>query len=378
VPMVANVVASANLGGADESRPSTTEGVVIGTMRTILGGVLERIPRPTPAMAVALLALLIAASGAAVAAIPSDDGTITACRDNRTGTLRVINAEGGQTCTSKETQLAWKDGITGTVADSELLDGQDSSAFLGAEQKAADSEKLDGFDSTDFAKAYKRTVVVSPVGTAAQNGQALLDAHSGITDASASKPYLIHIEPATYDIGLSPLTMKEWVDIQGSGELNTVINSGRATGNCSDAAVMGADNAEIRFLTVRNSGQGTACRSAIASVDASPRLTHVTAEVTGDSSDNVGVNLVRSNATMIDVTATASGAPMRNIGVRSILSSPTIRHSKFSGSTASLQQNGLSSTPVKVALTQFVGPVATLSGTVQCFNSYNENMAAVC
>jgi hypothetical protein len=69
-------------------------------MKATLGGFLGRIPRPTPAMAVALLALLIAASGAAVAAIPSSDGTITACRDTKSGALRVIDAA-SQTCTSK-------------------------------------------------------------------------------------------------------------------------------------------------------------------------------------------------------------------------------------------------------------------------------------
>jgi hypothetical protein len=71
-------------------------------------------------MGVAMLALVIAASGAAVAAIPSSDGTVTACRDNKTGALRVIDAEAGQSCTSRERQLAWKDGITGD---------QDSTAF---------------------------------------------------------------------------------------------------------------------------------------------------------------------------------------------------------------------------------------------------------
>jgi hypothetical protein len=97
-------------------------------MRTIVSGVLERIPKPTPAMAVALLALIIAASGAAVAAIPSPDGTITACRDNKSGALRVINADPPQpqgSCTSKETKLTWINGLPGsTVADSDKLDGK--------------------------------------------------------------------------------------------------------------------------------------------------------------------------------------------------------------------------------------------------------------
>jgi len=125
-------------------------------MRVIfLGGVLGKVPRPSPAMVVALVALLIAASGAAIADIPSRwDGVITACRDNRSGVLRVIDAEGGQTCTSKETELAWKDGFTGKVADSELLDGQDSEDFYAAGSKVADSDKLDGLDSIQFMGTF--------------------------------------------------------------------------------------------------------------------------------------------------------------------------------------------------------------------------------
>ena len=98
-------------------------------MKAILGGVLGKIPIPTPAMVVALLALFIAASGTAVAAISftASDGTITACRDNRTGVLKVIQS--GQTCTSKETTITWKDGITGKVADADKLDGKDSTEF---------------------------------------------------------------------------------------------------------------------------------------------------------------------------------------------------------------------------------------------------------
>ena len=100
-------------------------------MKAILGGVLGKIPVPTPAMVVALLALFFAASGTAVAAISytASDGTITACRDNKTGVLRVIQS--GQSCTaSRETTITWNDGITGKVADADKLDGQDASAFL--------------------------------------------------------------------------------------------------------------------------------------------------------------------------------------------------------------------------------------------------------
>src|SRR5215210_1183647 len=102
------------------------------TLWATMGGVLGKIPRPSPAMVMALVALLVATSGAAFAAIPSSSGTITTCYDKGNGTLRVIDVEDGQTCHSTETQLSWKDGITGKVANSDKLDGLDSSAFARA------------------------------------------------------------------------------------------------------------------------------------------------------------------------------------------------------------------------------------------------------
>jgi hypothetical protein len=59
-------------------------------------------------LAFILAGLLVLGSGAVtLAAIPSADGTITGCRDNRTGALRVIDAEAGQSCGSRETALTW-------------------------------------------------------------------------------------------------------------------------------------------------------------------------------------------------------------------------------------------------------------------------------
>jgi predicted secreted protein len=84
-------------------------------------------------MAVALLALLVAASGTAVAAVSFTDanGNIRACADNRSGALRALQST--QNCTSKETAVNWVNGLQGSkVADSDKLDGQDSTAFAPA------------------------------------------------------------------------------------------------------------------------------------------------------------------------------------------------------------------------------------------------------
>jgi hypothetical protein len=70
-------------------------------MKAIILGLLGRIPRPTPAMGVALIALLVAASGAAVATIPNADGSINGCYA-KDGTLKIIDTGAGQTCSSKE------------------------------------------------------------------------------------------------------------------------------------------------------------------------------------------------------------------------------------------------------------------------------------
>lgn len=58
--------------------------------------------------AVAAVALVVVGTGAvAVAAVPSADGTINACRSTLFGTLRVIDAEAGQQCRNGERPLNW-------------------------------------------------------------------------------------------------------------------------------------------------------------------------------------------------------------------------------------------------------------------------------
>jgi hypothetical protein len=78
---------------------------------------------------------------------------------------------------------------------------------------------------------------------------------------------------------------------------------------------------------------------------------------------------------MINVTATASGGNTSR-GVDNFIASATIMQSKLSGTTNSLRHQEAGTG--KVALNQLVGPVSRQDpGILQCFNNYNQNMAAV-
>jgi hypothetical protein len=177
-----------------------------------------------------------------------------------------------------------------------------------------------------FAKTiYQRTIVVSPVGTAAENGTALLNALASIADASVNKPYLLKIEPGAYDLGTSSLQMEEGVDIEGSGEKTTLITaSGYATNTLG--TVMGANSSELRFLSVTNYGGG-AHPYAIAiyndSVNASAKYTHVTASASMGPT-NIAIRNEDSSVIMTHVTILAGGPYDLSVGVWNDNSSPTI------------------------------------------------------
>jgi hypothetical protein len=50
---------------------------------------------------------ILATTGIALASIPDSNGVIHGCRDNKSGDLRVIDTDAGQTCKSSETALTW-------------------------------------------------------------------------------------------------------------------------------------------------------------------------------------------------------------------------------------------------------------------------------
>jgi hypothetical protein len=201
-------------------------------------------------------------------------------------------------------------------------------------------------------------VVISPKpgDTPQNNGTALLNNLAGIT-GDANNPYLIKLGPCIYDIGTSSLQMKQYVDVEGSGE-NTTIITGNILGLFS-GVVQGANHAEIRFLTVRNTGGGGTA-IAIYNTSASPKITNVTASCSGGSTLNHGVSNSYSSPTMTNVTASASGGTW-NHGVYNAYSSPTMTNVTASASEGSEYNfgvyNDFSSSPTMTNVT------ASASGT---------------
>jgi hypothetical protein len=160
----------------------------------------RRVPLPSPGTLIALLALAVAASGVAVAAIPNRDGTISACykaRGKAKGQLRLVDR--GKRCRRGERAISWSQsgapgapgesgapgapgptgstgptgatgepgrpgekGDTGTPDPSSFYTKSESDGrFLGLAAKAVDADELDGSDSADFMSGGGRTQYLS-------------------------------------------------------------------------------------------------------------------------------------------------------------------------------------------------------------------------
>ena len=99
--------------------------------------------------------------------------------------------------------------------------------------------------------------------------------------------------------------MKSYVDVEGSGQAVTTTR-----GNIdSDSAgvVLGANNAELRHLTVENTGGGSYCY-AIYNSSVSPRITSVTAKANQSSVISSGIlnSAASPTITLVTVDAYAS------------------------------------------------------------------------
>ncbi|QLQ01316.1 MAG: hypothetical protein HZY78_06860 [Burkholderiaceae bacterium] len=137
------------------------------------------------------------------------------------------------------------------------------------------------------ATNYQNLIVVAKSGGQFTSIQAALNS---ISDAAAANRYLVYVAPGEY---AERVTMKPFVDIEGAGELVT-----RIVNSSPSSTVMGANDSELRFLTVENRGASSQAIG-IQNIATSPRLTHVSVLISGGASSNTGISNINASATVM-------------------------------------------------------------------------------
>jgi hypothetical protein len=197
---------------------------------------------------------------------------------------------------------------------------------------------------------HTRMAIVAASGGDYNDPAVAMAAHADwCTSPSSSHPCLLKIMPGVYTVA-SSLQMQPYVDIEGSGENTTIIQGSIASS--SAGTVNGASHAEIRFLTVRNTGGGTDSY-AIYSNSASPKMTNVTASASGGTTYNCGVFSHSAFPVMTNVTASGSGGT-HGRGVYNYLSSPVMTSvvaSASGGASSNMGVYNFSSSPVMTNVT---------------------------
>ncbi len=228
--------------------------------------------------------------------------------------------------------------LSNHVKEADGTSGQDTNAGSGIktdhiQNGAVTDAKITG--PIAASKIQKPTNVV----VVAKSGGDFTDpvtAINSIADASASNPYLLRIMPGVYDL-TSPLVMKEYVDIEGSGETVTKLQTSN-----NWYMVSGSNNAEIRDLTILNEKLGAIQNIGIYSVGTAPSINDVTVIVSGATNSNVAVfNYQGASTVMKHVTAMASGggeatAIANSYNCSTIIENSTARADNGTGSAVSI------------------------------------------
>ena len=183
---------------------------------------------------------------------------------------------------------------------------------------SANADLLDGKHASAFQQHAHNLLVVAKSGG---DFATITDALNSITDNSADNPYLIYVAPGVYT---EQVTMKAYVDIEGAGEQATKITH-TGSSDPDTGTIIGADHAEMRFLSVENTG-GDANAIGIFNWSTSLQMKHITIFATGGTTWNLGVYNSISNPVMADMIITASGATDSNTGIYNVSASVTMEN----------------------------------------------------
>ena len=261
------------------------------------------------------------------------------------GTIKATAFQGDGSALTNVSAIA-------TIADNSITDAKISGPISAAK-----------LDLSTVQKKYGKVAVVAQSGGDYTNPVTAMDEVAlWCGTPSSNNTCLLKIMPGTYTVRSPGLVMLPYIDIEGSGEKVTKITSALSSASFPPtiATVMGATNAELRFLTLENIATVN-YSTALLNISASPSLLHVTATVSGTALNNYCVaSIVSSFPTMTNVTATASGATSSNVGVYNNSSSPKMTNVTATASGAGSSSYGVanisSSSPTMTSVT------ATASG----------------
>jgi len=175
----------------------------------------------------------------------------------------------------------------------------DVSALAGKSDLAHDHDAL-------YQKKYANVVVVD-FNAAGYNG--IIPAIDSITDASETNRYLLKVMPGKYNVENMPLTMKPYIDIDGSGENLTIIDGWGGNG-----IVRGASNAEIRNLSIIQTYPNNSIPYlyGMVNLNASPKITNVTIDISvgglADGIQNTTASPILTNVTIKAASTSSRGA----------------------------------------------------------------------
>lgn len=155
---------------------------------------------------------------------------------------------------------------------------------------------------------HKRIVIVSPLGSASENGAALLSAIAEISP-SVSEPYMLKIEPGVYDVGPNQIYNKEYLDIEGAGQALTRIKGTYPAVGARNGFFEVEGNSELRMLTVENYGGGASNYTGIQVFlgEANVRLSDITVLVNSGTQTHTGVEVFEDGTVLRNVTVTVKG-----------------------------------------------------------------------
>src|SRR5689334_9662075 len=158
---------------------------------------------------------------------------------------------------------------------------------------------------------YTRTVIVPANGTAAANGTALLAAIAGLSPApSFAVRWLIKLEPGVYNVGTTPVVLSQYVDIEGSGVVQSILQGSVEPlfPSLMGGLVRGASNSELRNLTISCVSDATTPGCQAVSLDtANARLSQVRILLQGTGNGNHwGIRTYNSSPILDDVEINVS------------------------------------------------------------------------